>query len=822
MARILIVGGVAGGMSAAARLRRNDESAEIIVFEKGEYISYANCGLPYYIGGAITERDKLLVQTVAGFTKRFRVDVRTGCEVVAVDPALKKVTVRVLATNENYSQSYDKLVLSPGAEPVRPQLPGIGHQRIFTLRSIPDTDRIKALLDTVHPKRALIVGAGFIGLEMAENLHARGVGVTIVEMAPQVMNVIDYEMAAIVHQDLRARNIEFYLNESVTGFSDESGRVRTKLTNGREVIHDLVILSIGVRPETHLAKAAGISLGAHGGIVVNEFMQTSDPFIYAVGDAVETPHLVTGVRAAWPLAGPANRQGRIAADNITGGNRHIYKGTLTTAIAKVFDLTVAVTGATEKACAAAGIPCASVIIHPSSHAGYYPGALPLALKLTFSPATGKILGCQGVGYDGVDKRIDMIAVAIQNNNTVSDLTEIDHAYAPPFSSAKDPVTMAGFVAENVVAGKVRTVSWKEIDAIDMNSAVLVDVRTPEEVKAGAISGALNIPLDDLRERMGELPKSRKIVLYCRVGLRGYLASRILTQNGYTDVYNLTGGYLTYSAASQKQDSGEKFDESYDTGIQKQAAAASGVRVPGRTIEVDVCGLQCPGPIIRVKREIDKIGEGDRLSISATDPGFYTDLPAWAKATGNKIISLSLERGIVKSVIEKGTMQIQPESAVSTGNDKTIIVFDGDLDKAIAAFIITNGALAMGRRVTIFFTFWGLNVLRRGKRVGGLKKNIIEIMFGKMLPRGSKKLGLSRMNMGGMGPLMIRGLMKARNVDALEEMIDSAIEGGARLIACQMSMDLMGIKKEELIDGVEVGGVATYLGCAEHADTNLFI
>lgn len=825
MAKTIIIGGVAGGMSAAARLRRLDENMEIIVLEKGDYISYANCGLPYYIGGAIKERQKLLVQTVESFKSRFNVDVRTRNEALSIDRKNKTVKIKDLSTQREYTEKYDKLILSPGAEPIRPKLPGIDHPKIFTLRSIPDTDRIKSFIDEKKPQRAIIVGAGYIGLEMAENLHERGIFVTMVEMADQVMNAIDFEMAAIVHQHLRSKKIEFYLGSAVSSFSDDNGKVKVKLANGIEFSGDMVILSIGVVPDIHLAKEAGLDIGRKNGISVNEYLQTNDKDIYAVGDAIETTHPVTGKSAVLPLAGPANKQGRIAADNIADGNKTRYKGTLGSAVAKVFDLTVGVTGATEKMLNAEKIPHQSVIIHPSAHAGYYPNSLQLSIKLVFAPESGKILGAQIVGYDGVDKRLDVIATAMMNGNTVSDLTEIEHVYAPPFSSAKDPVNMAGFAAENILTGKIKPIHWNEIKDLDPKETFILDVRTPEEVKMGAIANAVNIPVDSLRERIKDVPRNKKVVAYCRVGLRGYIAARILTQNGYKDVYNLSGGYVTYSAAVSPQDNEHIFDESYDMGTQEtkrsEKAYNLNINIPSKTIEVDATGMQCPGPIMKVKAEIDRINPGDRLSVKASDPGFYNDIPSWAKATGHNLISLNIDKGIVNALVEKTAGQ--PASVQSIGQrDKTIIVFDGDLDKAIASFIIANGALSMGRKVTMFFTFWGLTILRRPKKVRRLKKNIVEKMFGFMLPRGSLKLGLSNLNMGGMGAVMIRWLMKKKKVNSLESMILSAIQSGAKLIACQMSMDLMGIRKEELIDGIEIGGVATYLEAAEHADTNLFI
>ncbi|MCX7883164.1 MAG: CoA-disulfide reductase [Brevinematales bacterium] len=821
MAKYVIVGGVAGGMSAAARLRRLDETADITVFEKGGYISYANCGLPYYIGDVITDKEKLFLQTPEAFYNRFRVKVLVKHEVLAIEREKKRVRVKNLMTGQEFTEPYDKLVLSPGAEPVRPPLPGIEEEGIFTLRSVEDTLRLKEYIQAiVKPhKRAVVIGGGFIGLEMAENLHHAGFQVTLVELAPQVMVVIDFEMAALVHDHLRSKGVALFLEEAAEGFRREGSEVVVKLKSGREIRADVVIMSIGVKPETRLASQAGLALGDRG-IQVNEYLQTSDPDIYAIGDAIEIRHRVTGKIQSLPLAWPANQQGRLVADNLVLGHTKPYKGDFATAIAKVFDLTVATTGANEKSLEMAGVPFTSVIYHGGHHAGYYPGATQLSLKLLFSPTDGKILGAQAVGYDGVDKRVDVLAMALLKEATIYDLTDWDHAYAPPFSSAKDPVNMVGFMAENVLSGLVKTIDYKTMEKLKGDGVFLLDVRTPQEFASGAIPGAVNIPVDHLRERLSEIPRNKKIFVYCRVGLRGYIASRILVQAGWKEVYNLSGGYLTYSAVMKKQSSTDgHFEEGVDTGVHSIPLQVS---FPSKTVKLDVCGLQCPGPISRVKQEIDKLRPGDTLEVLASDPGFYNDVGAWAKATGNRVESLSLEKGIVHAKIVKGEDNIPGSQVISSGNEKTIIVFDGDLDKAIASFIIANGALAMGRKVTMFFTFWGLTILRKTKKVRGLKKNLIETMFGWMLPRGSTKLPLSKMNMWGIGPRMIRFLMRRKRVDTLETMIQSAIAGGARLIACQMSMDLMGIRREELIDGIEVGGVATYLETAERADTNLFI
>ncbi|MFC3040581.1 CoA-disulfide reductase [Virgibacillus xinjiangensis] len=541
--KIVIVGGVAGGSTAAARLRRLDEHAEIVMFEKGEHISFANCGLPYYIGETIKDRQKLLVQTVESMASRYKLDIRTFSEVIQINREKRSLVVRNVQTNEKYEETFDELILSPGARPIVPPIPGIEDAAaLFTLRNIPDTDRIKSFIDNEKPKHAVVVGGGFIGLEMAENLHERGMEVTVVEMAEQVMAPLDYEMAAIIHKHLKEKGIHLLLNDGVKSFEENGTKVITQ--NGTEITTDFILLSIGVRPENELAKEAGLDVGKRGGIQVNEYLQTNDPNIYAIGDAIEVKDYMNGQPAMVPLAWPANRQGRAVADNIYG-KKVSYKGTLGTSIAKVFDYTVAVTGNNEKTLDRLGISHEVVHVHPVSHAGYYPGASPIALKLVFDKVTGTIYGAQAVGKEGVDKRIDIIATAIKGGLTVLDLPDLELAYAPPYSSAKDPVNMAGYVASNIVESGLETVQWSEIDEIVANGGTLIDVRNPAELENGFIEGAKNIPVDTLREHLLELPKDETIYVNCQVGLRGYIATRILEENGFT-VKNLDGGWKTYA------------------------------------------------------------------------------------------------------------------------------------------------------------------------------------------------------------------------------------------------------------------------------------
>lgn len=817
--KYLVIGGVAGGATAAARLRRMDENADIILFERGKYVSYANCGLPYYIGGVIAERDKLFVQTVEGFTARFNIDIRPEQEVTAIHPKDKTVEVKNLGTGQTYTESYDKLVLSPGAEPLRPGIEGINSKKIFTLRNVPDTDTIKNYVDQNKPRHAVVVGGGFIGLEMAENLHDLGINIAVVEMANQVMAPLDYSMAAIVHQQLINKKVDLRLEDGVSRFEETSEGILVHLRSGKQIATDLVILSIGVRPETRLAKEAGLAIGSLGGIAANDYMQTSDPDIYALGDAVEVINPVTGKPALIPLAGPANKQGRIVADNIVFGNRETYKGTIGTSIAKVFDLTVAAAGANAKLLKREGIAYLSSYTHSASHAGYYPGAVPMSIKILFSPEDGKLLGAQIVGFDGVDKRIEMLAQVIQRKGTVYDLTELEQAYAPPYSSAKDPVNMAGYVAENILTKKVEIIGWRDIARLS-SETILVDVRTTDEYSLGSIPGAINIPVDELRSRLSELPKNRPIVVTCAVGLRGYLAYRILVQHGYKDVRNLSGGYKTWSIATAKPTLVQAGSNPKTTETEKPVAAVAPHSSTRQTIRIDACGLQCPGPVMQLKKHYAEINTGDRLLITATDQGFGKDVAAWCNMTGAQLLGVENKSGVIHATIEKG----EPKSAckmVNGGDNKTLIVFSDDLDKALASFVIANGAASTGKKVTMFFTFWGLNVIKKRKKPT-VSKDIFGKMFGWMLPAHSGKLKLSKMNMGGAGSWMMRLIMKKKHIDSLESLIAQAAENGVEMIACTMSMDVMGVKQEELMENVTLGGVATYLERAEDANVNLFI
>ncbi len=562
--KVVIVGGVAGGATAAARIRRLDEHAEIIIFEKTGFVSYANCGLPYYVGDVITDRAELTLQTPESFWSRFRIQVKTRHEVTQILPDQKKVLVRNLETGDAWSETYDKLILAPGAKPVRPNLPGIDSSRIFTLRTVEDALRLHDQVDVQGARSAVVVGGGYIGIEAAENLRARGLDVTVVQRPKQLMNTLDFDMATFVHSELRRHGVSIKLGSSVTGFEETGGQILTLLDGEDPLPADMVLLAIGVAPDSSLAKEAGLKLGVKGSIVVNDRMETSAPDVYAVGDAVQVTHQVTGADAVIALAGPANKQGRIAADNVCGGDSR-YKGSLGSSIIKVFDLAVASTGLTEKAAAAAGLHADSVVLAPSSHAGYYPGGTVLTMKVVYEQETLRLLGAQAIGREGVDKRIDVLATAIQAGLSADALKDLDLAYAPPFSSAKDPVNMAGYMIENLSSGLVRQYHWEEVATLPRDGSVtLLDVRTAPEYEKGHIEGFMNIPLDELRDHLAELDPANPVYVICQSGLRSYIACRVLSQNGF-DCRNFSGGYRFYASVTQEQQIGAS---SYPCGMEK--------------------------------------------------------------------------------------------------------------------------------------------------------------------------------------------------------------------------------------------------------------
>jgi NADPH-dependent 2,4-dienoyl-CoA reductase/sulfur reductase-like enzyme/rhodanese-related sulfurtransferase/TusA-related sulfurtransferase len=643
--KVLIIGGVAGGASAAARLRRLDESAKIIVFEKGEYISFANCGLPYYIGDVIQERDRLLVQTPENMKRRFNIEVRTLSEVIRIDRENKAIEVLDKSTGNRYKEDYDCLVISTGAEPFRPKIDGIDSDRIFSLRNIPDTDKIKDFVEKMRPKKALIVGAGFIGLEVAENLYNRGLEITIVELSDHVIGPMDYDMAAFVHHHLRSKGIRLLLNSAVTRFVSEGAAIKAELSPKSEIETDMVVMGVGVRPESRLASEAGIKLGNKGGILVNEHMQTSDPDIYAVGDVAEVRDFIHGGTVLVPLAGPANKQGRIAADNICGRSS-VYKGTQGTSIVKVFDLVAALTGSNEKQLDERGIEYYKSITHSPSHAGYYPGAQTMSIKLLFAKADGRILGAQIVGYDGTDKRIDVLAAAIRAGMSVFDLEELELAYAPPFSSAKDPVNIAGYAASNIMKGDTRVYHWNEVQYLDRSTVHLVDVRTKMEFSLGTIEGAVNIPVDELRDRLTELQDGKDVYLFCQAGLRGYIAERMLIQHGFNNVRNLSGGYLVYSMAMQSQSS-EGITSSSDDKCEVLECGKP------RVYRIDVSDQKQNEAMERLEEYIKKLDNGDLLEITSAMPEFNDVVGKWSERAGCCLEKMVNEGQLYKATIRKG-------------------------------------------------------------------------------------------------------------------------------------------------------------------------
>lgn len=815
----IIIGGVAGGATAAARIRRADEKAEIILVEKGPHISYANCGLPYYIGGVIADKEKLFVQTPESFGRRFNIDVRVNTEAINIDTKAKTVTLR-RKDGSVIDEHYDRLLLSPGSSPVRPPFPGIDTEGIFTLRTVEDTFRIKDYLTQHCVKSAVVVGGGFIGLEMAENLVHAGSKVSIVEMAPQVMAPVDFSIASHVHRELLNQGVALHLNTAVERFEKDNGRIRVFFKSGESIVTDLVLLSIGVSPNTALAKSAGIELGARG-IKVDKFLQTSAKDVYAVGDAIEFPHPEYGEPWLNYLAGPANRQGRIVADNMVFGNTTEYEGAIGTSIAKVFDVVVASTGLPAKRLKQLDIKYQSSTTISMSHAGYYPGAFFITTKITFNPEDGTLYGAQCVGHEGVDKRIDQLAIIIKHKGTIYDLISLEQAYAPPFSSAKDPIAIAGYTAANIISGKMPVIYWREIDSLDRSKVQIIDTRTPAEFELGTISGAVNIPVDDIRERLNEIDKNKPVVVFCAVGLRGYIAARILMANGY-DVRNLSGGYKTYQLATQDLTCNTETECNDKSSCSCEGTSNTSCNAPQTTLSVDACGLQCPGPIMKLKQAIDKMQPGETIEVKATDPGFPSDAKAWCKSTGNAFLSETCQNGCHTIIIKKQQTAANPQTTCAPAEkNKTLICFSDNLDRAIATFILANGAAATGGKVSIFFTFWGLNVIKK-KHGPAVKKTFTEKMFTRMLPKSSDGLSLSKMNMMGMGSKMIRGIMKKKNIDSLESLIQQAMANGVEFIACQMTMDMMGIKKEELLDGVTVGGVASYMQKAEESGVNLFI
>ncbi|WP_270465937.1 MULTISPECIES: CoA-disulfide reductase [Fusobacterium] len=809
MKKVLIVGGVAGGASTATRLRRLDENLEIVIFEKGEYVSFANCGLPYYIGDIIQNRESLLVQTPESLKARFNLDVRVNSEVVGVNGKDKKVKVKT-KNGEEYEEIFDFLVLAPGAKPIFPAIKGIENKKIFTLRNINDMDKIKSEIKNNAIKKAVVVGGGYVGIETAENLKHLGIDTTLVEAAPNILAPFDSEISNILEYELVNNGIELMTSEKVVEFQEDANKIIIKLESGKIVTTDMVILSIGVSPDTKFLEGSGINLGERGHILVNENLETNIDGVYALGDSILVKNYITNQNVGIPLAGPANRQGRIVAGNIVGRNEK-YKGSLGTAIIKIFELTGASTGLNERSLKQLNITYEKIYLHPNNHAAYYPGASPISIKALYNKENKQILGAQAVGISGVDKFIDVMATSIKFKATIDDLAELELAYAPPFLSAKSPANMVGFIGQNIEDDLLEQVFMEDLKKYDEKKTIILDIREELELIGGKFDNSINIPLSELRKRYTELPKDKEIWTYCAVGLRGYIATRFLSQKGYR-VKNLAGGIKSEEKVIVNTQKESSLTKEGNSNIEKEEDY------------LDLSGLSCPGPLVKIKEKIDKLGEDEKLKVKVSDPGFYNDIQAWSKVTKNSLLSLDKKDGLTYATLQKGqTSKVieknQENVIIEDNSNMTMVVFSGDLDKAIAAFIIANGALTMGKKVTMFFTFWGLSILKKKNLA---KKSFIEKMFAMMLPKNSQDLPVSKMNFFGIGAKMIRSVMKKKNIMSLEELIKKAIDSGVNITACTMSMDVMGISEEELIDGINYGGVGQYLGEAEKSNNNLFI
>ncbi len=788
--KIVIVGGGACGASCAARLRRLNEKAQITILEKTNEISIANCGLPYYVSDIINEREKILVSTAQKFKSLFNIDVCLNTEVIEIDKKDKFVV-----TNNGTKIFYDKLVLAQGASPIFPDFKGINKEKVFTLRTLNDADKIKNYVKENDSKNVIIVGGGFIGVEIAENFCHLGLNTTLVELSNQILAPVDEEVAVIAQNEMKENGVDLILSDAVESFEGN----KIVLKSGKKINFDIVIMAIGVKPEISLAQKAGLQVNK--GITVNKFLQTSDKNVYAGGDSIEIKDFVSNVNTLIPLAGPANRQGRIIADNICS-IKSSYKNTQGTSVVKVFNLTVANCGNNEKQLRQKNIPYLKTFVYSRSHAGYYPASDMILFKLLFNK-DGKILGAQGIGASGVEKRIDVIATIMRNNGTVYEMIDSELCYAPPYSSAKDSVNILGMAADNILKGFVKPAFLE-----DLNDSFLIDVRPEISYNTNTIKGAINIPVAKIRDRLNEIPKNKKVILFCVTGYTSYVTSRILLQNGFNNVYSLVGGFEFYKEITRKVDT------------VKCSVAQNDIVNNNETIKIDASGLQCPGPILKVAQNFETAKQGTVFQIISTDRGFKSDIDAWCQTTDNTLLNLVRQDKKIIATVRKGKNAAAENNVFNKGNGQTIVVFSNDLDKALASFIIANGAKASGKDVTMFFTFWGLNILRKSNIK--VKKGFVDTMFGFMMPKGAAKLTLSKMNFGGLGTMMMKRVMKNKNISTLNELILQARQSGIKFIACQMSMDVMGIKEEELIDGVEIGGVAKYIAESGNSNSNLFI
>ncbi len=820
--RIVIIGGVAGGASAAARARRLSEDAEIILIERGGHISFANCGLPYYLGGTTPDRDMLLVQTPEGMKSEFNVDVRILTEATGIQPDAQTVSIRDLVGGGTSELHYDKLILSTGAAAFVPPMPGSENVKIHVIKSLEDTDTLKDELDGIQT--ALVIGGGPIGLEMAENLVHAGKAVHLVELADQVFAPVDKEMATPLHQHLQLNGVELHLDDTVAQFTQGEDAIEVQLRSGVSLDVDIVISAVGVRPESELARDAGLTIGDSGGIVVDPGMRTSDAHIYAVGDVVESTSLISGGAAVVPLAGAANRQGRIAADNIFGMEK-AFKGTVAANICKVFDLAVATVGHSEKFLKKAGIDHVRVYTSPNTHAGCYPGASRLDIKMAYSPETEKILGAQIVGFDGVDKRIDVISSAIQAGMSVRDLSVLELAYAPPFSSAKDPVNHLGYVAENVLDGLCKIVAPDEVD--DQGGTLLLDVRTDTERGIDKIEGSDHIPLQVLRERLDELPKDKPIVVYCAQGIRGYNACRILTQRGF-DAHNLSGGLRAWELFFPQ-------DEPEAVLVPQRSQESPSPSEQGEII--DAIGLSCPGPIVKLQKHIDAMSPGEFATVKANDTAFIRDLPKWSERTGNTVVSTSYEsEGAYSVVVQKnpGEGATEKEAVMDSfdewdtpdGDDraappspaepesnraeekKVFFITTDDYKKVTAALMLACVAASAGDEVTLFFIFDGIKILRKEANSLDGESEMLQ-KFGKW--GYLKRWGDSNPCSDGTCTLL-----------AMNDYISVLQDMEAKFVVCVMALELLGLTTDDLIDGVEEGGIMSYLHDADDSYFNMFI
>lgn len=824
--RVIIVGGIAGGAGAAARLRRLDEKAEIILVERGANISYANCGLPYSLGKVIPERESLLLMTPELFRARFNVDVRVRCEALSINRENKSLRLRDLNSGTEKEVNYDKLILATGSLPCPLPIPGVDLPGIHRLWTLDDMDRLEQSLGA-GAKRAVVAGGGFVGVELAENLQARGLEVTLVELADFIMPSLDQEMSNLLVEELRREGLGVELGVGMAGVEKTEDGLLIKLSDGRGLNCDLGVLCLGVKPNSELAKAAGLELGPRGHIVVDEKLCTSDPDVYAVGDVIEVIDPVFKGKVAIALAGPANKQARIVADNICGRN-NVYKGTLGTSIIKVNQLTAASVGYSERLLKNKAVQYKKIYLHPNSHATYYPGGTRMHMKVLFNDK-GRIFGAQIVGQDGVDKRIDVLATAMLQGMDIRELGALELAYAPPYSSAKDPVNFVGMIAENILDGTSSSVHFEDLP----KDAFLLDIREKEEFELGGVPGAVNIPMAQLRERHSELPRDREIFIYCQSGVRSYVMERALKQLGYKAA-TVSGGILTWRMQkSIKASSAPRAPEPccVDTRCQSSpGVAAQPAQYPAPVKVIDVRSLACPGPVVRLKQEIELLREGQVLAMLAP-LSFEADLRSWSRSSGNQVLQMQSSEGYLEALVQKGGAKREegeagaaPDAALAAagaGSGAAIVLFSNDLDKAMAALIIACGMAASGQKVGIFFTFWGLSVLRKSP-APAVKKDLVSRMFGWMLPKGAAKLSLSKMNMGGMGTAMMKQVMKRENVSSLPELLAQARELGVKFIACEMAMDVMGIKREELVEVDEVAGVASFADMARQSNSSLFI